>query len=130
MIYLDTSAIAKLLVTEAESTALRSWLNERLDMPLVTSIIGRVELLRVVGRHAPHLTDAAHTLLEQMLIAGLTPGIIRRAETLPPPELRSLDALHLAAAIDLREDLSHLVTYDNRLVEAALSHGLPVTQPA
>jgi len=43
--------------------------------------------------------------------------------------LRSLDAIHLAAAMSIREVLVAFVTYDHRLLDAATATGLPITTP-
>ncbi|MBK5250721.1 MAG: VapC toxin family PIN domain ribonuclease, partial [Actinomycetales bacterium] len=44
--------------------------------------------------------------------------------------LRSLDAVHLAAALSLGDDLEGIVTYDDRLAEAAQANGVPVASPS
>lgn len=115
MIYLDTSATAKLVVAEAVSAALSDWLDDHVDVPLVTSVVGRIELLRVVQRYEPDRVSQAHDILDQIAIAALTPAICDLAESLRPEAVRTLDAIHLATALDLGGDLTHFVAYDHRL---------------
>jgi predicted nucleic acid-binding protein len=127
-IYLDTSALAKLVVTEAESGALRAWLSGQRGTPLTTNSIGAVELQRLAARVSRQATSAAVLLLARIDLLSLTPGALAAAAQLPPPEVRTLDALHLASAAEL-SDLHVLVTYDRRMRTAALDYGLSVQSP-
>lgn len=129
MIYLDTSAMVKLVVAEPESAALIDWLNEHDIEPLVTSVIGRIELLRAAMR-----VDAAGTAAARQLLASvdgliLTDEIVEQAGALAPSELRTLDAIHLATALVYRRSITALCAYDHRLLAAARVHGLPVVSP-
>lgn len=128
MIYLDTSALAKLIVEEPESIDLEHWLllnNER----MTTSVIGRVELLRVCRRTRPDSTAIARTLLADLPLVPLTQRVTELAEDVDPPGLRSLDALHLASALALDDALTGFVVYDKRLRDAAVIAGLPTMSP-
>lgn len=129
MIYVDTSALIKLVVSEKESADLIDWLNTRSDIPLVTSIIGHVELIRAASRLGPAVTAAAQRLAATVDTLVLTDTIATLASTLPPPELRTLDALHLATAHFHRDKLTALCAYDQRLVAAARQQGLVVAAP-
>lgn len=127
--YLDTSALVKLVVREAESEALIAWLREA-DRRPVTSDLARTELARAVMRAAPGRLDRVREVLGSIALRTATAALFQEAARLAPAGLRSLDAVHLATALDLDDDLESLVTYDDRLAEAARFHGVRVTAPA
>ena len=132
MIYLDTSALAKLLVDEAETSELRSWLitQSRDGEHAVTSALSRVELLRAVARQQePGLADRARYLLDGLDILPLTDAVIALAESIGPARLRSLDAIHLASASQVGPQLSSFVTYDHRLTEGCRDVGFDAQSP-
>jgi predicted nucleic acid-binding protein len=129
MIYLDTSAVLKLVLPEAETPALELWLTERIGLPRVSSRLLRIELLRTVRRYAPTRAERAHVVLSGIALASIDDAA-SAAETLGDPLLRSLDAIHLATALAMQSTLSALVTYDKRLASAASAAGLPVAAPA
>lgn len=125
--YLDTSAAVKLLVVEAESDALVDELR-RQQSTLVACLLLETELRRVVARE-PALTQQAVTqLLRGVDLYELPPPLFAEAGLLPGATLRSLDALHLAAAIRL--EVESVITYDARMAEAATSLGMTVLAPA
>lgn len=129
LVYLDTSALSKLVVPEAESAGLREFLSITTDR--VSSELTRLELLRAVARQPDggRLYSArAQQVLEQLALIGMTHTILERAAAVPPPDLRSLDAIHLATMLSLPE-LSGVLTYDRRLGEAAANTGLRVWTP-
>lgn len=127
--YLDTSALAKLVIAEAESGALVAWLAEE-DRGATVCDLARTELLRAIRRSEPEQDLRAWLILERVTITPVISSTFRRACTLGPVGLRSLDAIHLAAALDLGDDLEAMVTYDERLAEAAMANGIPVLAPA
>jgi predicted nucleic acid-binding protein len=127
VIYADTSALAKLLIPETETAALRSWIS-RQDARLVTNSVGVVELRRLAARVSQQALGAATVLLGRIDRLALTPAALALAGELPPPEVRTLDALHIASAAELLE-LQVLLTYDRRMAEAATHFGLPVESP-
>jgi predicted nucleic acid-binding protein len=129
MIYFDTSAMVKVVATEPESAALINWLNEHLDEPLATSTIGHIELIRAAARAGPAATAAARNLGSTIDTLVLTDAIASVAATIPPTDLRTLDAIHLATAHTHRQNLSALCAYDRGLLEAAQSQGLPTVSP-
>ncbi|HYU85012.1 MAG TPA: type II toxin-antitoxin system VapC family toxin [Kribbellaceae bacterium] len=130
MIYLDSSALVKLIIKEAETAALRSWLAARTELPRISSDLVLVEVPRAIMRSTPTALLAAHHLVARVQKVTLTPSLLTAAAALQPPALRSLDAVHLASALAVRADLTAFVAYDDRLHDAALSAGLPTEQPA
>lgn len=131
-VYLDTSALAKLVVAEGESQELFHWLGERQRSAtgvLVTSDVARTELLRLVRRYAPDRMTRARDVLDTLTITAVTTDLFEAAARIEPVELRSLDALHLASALNLGDDLDILVCYDQRLSDAASRQGIRVAAP-
>jgi predicted nucleic acid-binding protein len=128
MIYLDTSAAAKLVVPEQETAALEAWIAEHAHVARASSRLLRVELMRTVRRHAPTRVDRANLVLSGIVLLSIDDAS-STAETIGEPALRSLDAIHLATAYGLRGVLTSFVAYDRRLIEGAKSLGLPVTNP-
>lgn len=126
--YVDTSALAKLVVIEPETMPLQTWLVDQ-DEPLVTSDLTRTELMRAVRRGAPDLAHRVREVLDIVALIAATGAIFDAAGRLEPAALRSLDAVHLATAIDLGDDLDGLVTYDDRLALAARAYGITVADP-
>jgi predicted nucleic acid-binding protein len=124
--YLDTSAAVKLVIAEAESAALRTWLNRR---ELVASDLLRIELLRAVRHHDPSSRLHAREVLEVVNLVRITPSVCDLAAELDPVVLRSLDAIHCATAISLGSDLEGVVAYDERMRQACRALGLSVESP-
>lgn len=129
MIYLDTSALVKLVVRESESRALATWLAEHREDVLVTSEIGRVELVRVAQRVSALATTQAHQLLNSLDTLRVTDAVIERAQTIGDPQLRAFGALHLASAESIRQGLTALCCYDRQLIDAAVEAELPTVSP-
>jgi uncharacterized protein len=128
VIYLDSSAIVKLARQEAETDALRAWLADN-PQPLVTSALARPETARALARGAPDALPVLRSVLALLHQRPIADAILDVAAALPGPTLRSLDAIHLATAEDLRAVLTWFVAYDKRLAEAARERGLPVISP-
>jgi predicted nucleic acid-binding protein len=126
--YLDTSAAVKLVVKEPETAALRRWLRSHDE--LVSSDITRTELLRVTRLHAPQRVAAARAVLDALHLLAITTDVCERAALLEPRQLRSLDALHLASALQLGDDLDGIVVYDRGLADAASDLAIPVVAPS
>lgn len=126
--YLDASAFVKLVTEETESSALERWLHERSTR--MSSALLRTEAIRAGRRIGGGAVQRARTLLAEIDLIAIDDDILEIAATLEPMELRSLDAIHLATAQSLADDLEALVTYDVRMVEAADRLGLPVASPA
>jgi uncharacterized protein len=130
MIYLDSSAVVKLVHAEPESQALREWLDERAEFGWISSALVEVESFRALARHAPDAVARLHPVLDQIELADLDPVIRILALTVSPATVRSLDAIHMATAQRIRGQLTSFVTYDKRLADAARIAGLPVDAPA
>ena len=129
MIYPDTSAATKLVHSEAESEALAVFLVKRIDIPVVSSALLHPELVRAVRRHRPELGVRAIQLLQRIRLVPVAVDILADAATVGDPALRTPDAIHLATAITISQELVSFVCYDKRLGEAAASHGLTVDAP-
>ena len=125
--YLDSSALVKTVIREPESSALRRYLR---SLPVhASSALATTEVLRAVRRADPAAIPKAHEALGRVVILELTDDLLHDAGLLDPPELRTLDAIHLAAAKALGGDLAAVVTYDERMASAATRLGLAVAGP-
>ncbi len=130
-LYLDSSALVKLVQQESESGALRGLILDHKPDTLVTSALARVEVVRAVWGGGHRAVDQARrqlARLDQIVLGG---ALLDRAAGLAPQvQLRSLDAIHLAAAQTVGDDLRAIVTYDRRMADAAGALGLVVQTPA
>jgi predicted nucleic acid-binding protein len=124
--YIDTSAFLKLLVAEAETPAMRAWFGA--SPACWSSHLLVTEALRAAARLGlnRHVVDETLDAVSLILPAATT---FYYAAALQPTALRSLDALHLATAMELGDDLDGIVSYDARLVAGARAAGLPVVTP-
>ncbi len=127
MVYLDSSALVKLVVSEPESTALRRYLRGRPER--VSSALAKVEVLRAVRPHGASAVTRARQVLRRVNVLHLDDELLEDAATLDIGVLRSLDAIHLAAARTLGDELQAVVTYDSRMAIAAARLGLQVDAP-
>jgi hypothetical protein len=119
----------KLATAEPESPALINWLNDHPDEHLATSAIAHIELIRAATRAGAAATAAARNIASTIDTLVLTDTIAAIASTIPPAELRTLDAIHLATAHAHRHSLTAFCVYDRRLLEAAESQDLPTVSP-
>ena len=128
-VYLDTSAIVKLVVEEPESDALLAALDAWPDR--VSSTLASVELHRALTRAtvAPAVRRRAENVLSGIVLLRLDDAIVGKAAELKDRQLRALDALHLASALSLGDYPDAFITYDERLARAASSAGLAVVHP-
>lgn len=129
VLYVDASALVKLVVTEPESEALIELLSDRDD--LVTSAVAVVEVVRAARRVAtsPALIERAYDVTGAMHLLAVDREVLDRAAELEPVTLRALDAIHLASALSLGTDLEAMVVYDRRLADAAETFGLRALAP-
>lgn len=124
MIYLDSSALLKLLYDESESAALEAWLSERAGTPVVSSELAKVEVIRACRRVNADALPEARALLAEIDLIPLNGDVLDEAAGVGETLLRSLDAVHLASALSIRDDLSAFIAYDHRLADAASAAGL------
>lgn len=127
-VYLDSSALVKLVVEEAESDALASHLRDH--RVRVSCALARVEVVLAVREHGDAATRRARQLLDRVSLMRLDDALLDAATALGGTALRSLDAIHLAAAQALGRSLGEVITYDHRMTSAAESLGLPISAPA
>jgi len=126
--YLDSSALVKLAVEEPESDALRRHLRRR--KPLVSSALARTEVLRALLSEGEEALARGRQVLAAVDLIRVNDRVLNAAGALLPVDIRSLDAVHLATARQLGEDLRHIITYDERIIEAAKRLGLKAESPA
>ena len=125
-VYLDVSAIVKIVLREVGSPELIDFLAGRSDR--VSSVIAAVEAPRAILRREPGAAASVAALIEGLDLVRLDAAIVRRAASLPPTVVRSLDAIHIASAMAIG-DIDAFITYDERQAEAARMLGLPVVAP-
>lgn len=126
--YVDSSALLKLALPDADTPALEADLSDRDG--LLSSRLTAIECGRTLVREArrkPLYT--LEDLLEGLVLLEITPAIGERASSVAPPVLRTLDAIHLATALSLDDPSLEIITYDRRLADAARAQGLTVVQP-
>ena len=129
MIYLDSSALLKLLHDETESDELAAWLAARAGTPVVSSELAKVEVIRACRRINPATLTQATTLLASLDLIPLSGTVIDEAANIGATTLRSLDALHLASALAIQAQLTAFIAYDHRLAGAASIAGLELLTP-
>jgi len=126
MWYMDSSAIMKLVKPEKESATLI----KKLPPSLITSRISRVEVARTIAKHEPDLLNTAYDVLADIQMIPVEDSIITIAENLPLHiDLRSLDSLHIASALHIRNALKGIITYDKEMVRAGVALGFNTMSP-
>ena len=143
MIYFDTCALLKLIREDTDSPALGAFIDARPDTRWFSSELARAELARTVRRinhdDRGRLIDDARlrvelgyveALWERLDLIAVSTRVLNDAAAIEQPFLRTLDAIHLAAAASMRASLSAFVTYDKKLAAAATEAGLPALSPA
>jgi predicted nucleic acid-binding protein len=129
VIYLDSSALMKLVRREAETDALCKWLGLHREQPVVSSELGRVEVLRAARRAGDPALSEARAVVGDLDLIPLDRAVQDIACDVGDRSLRTLDALHLASALLLGDALTAFVAYDHRLADAARAAGLVSTAP-
>jgi predicted nucleic acid-binding protein len=127
--YADTSAVIKLLAEEAHSKAFAAFYDTHADAEWTSSTLLRIEVTRAVNRALPALLPDARDLLHAFSYIAIDDEVVEGAMNEPDRGLRSLDAIHLATARILAEDLDAIVSYDDRLLKAANEAGLVTLSP-
>ena len=125
--YLDSSAIVKLAVEEPESAALRRHLRSK--SPLISSALARAEVLRALMLEGNAGIARGRAVLSRIDVIRINDRILNASGSLQPNTLRTLDAIHLATAMELGRDLGQIITYDERMVDGARELGLKTSSP-
>ena len=128
MVYLDSSALVKLVVAEPETQALRRFLRRHPER--ISCALARTEVLRAIRHVGGRSLQRARHVLRRVNLIRLDEGLLDAAGLLEPRIVRSLDAIHLAAALLVTSELEAFVTYDRRLAEGAVMLGLAVERPS
>ena len=124
--YADSSAILKLLIVEKESAALTNFI----DFTLKSSVLTRVEIIRVLHKITPEKIAQAQVILAGIDLTPLNPAILSAAENFAPAiTLKSLDALHVASVLFLGAAVEGLITYDKAMIMNAKELGIKVVSP-
>lgn len=126
--YVDSSAIVKLAVAEAESKALRRFLSRR--QPLVSSALARTEVARALMPSGMEAVSRGEEVLRRIQLLRVNDRVLRAAGCMHPLDLRSLDAIHLASVRELGSSIKQIVTYDERMTAAATAAGWSVAAPS
>lgn len=126
--YLDTSAFLKLIVEESSSKQMRAWRSSHKGQ-VVSSELMRIEALRTARRLKGDFLAATRQALRAVHLITLSRSVCDLAAELGLDDIRSLDAIHLASALLLGDELQGIVTYDARLTSAAEAAGLQILQP-
>lgn len=133
MIYLDSCSLVKLVRPERETTALRTWRAQlSTSSELVTSVVARAEISRTLHRSGVDHRRVPYAVGEAMKgvhTIDVDAVVIARAAAYSIPRLGTLEAIHLASAEPLRDELTQFVTYDNELAAAAATLGFNVAAP-
>jgi len=129
VIYLDSSALMKVVRDEAETAAMAGWLAARPDEGTVTSELGRIEVFRAARRVGPEALAEAHIVIGDVDLVPMSATVQDLACDIGEVTLRTLDAIHLASAVLLRGALTAFVTYEQRLLVGAADLDLPIVAP-
>jgi predicted nucleic acid-binding protein len=127
-VYVDTSALGRVLLDEPDKTAIKEAL-DRFDRVTASRLL-RIELRRVGFKRG--LLDRAESLLAGISLIPLEDRILTVTETLTPASVGTLDAIHLATAVQLAKanKLDALMTYDKGLAAGAREHDITVLSPS
>lgn len=125
--YVDSSALVKLAVAEPESTALRRYLSRR--VPLVSSALARTETTRALLPSGPQAVARGQQVLRRIQLLRINDRVLNEAGQMQPSGLRSLDAIHLTSALQFGSAVRLIVTYDERMADAAQAAGWSVASP-
>jgi predicted nucleic acid-binding protein len=126
-VYIDTSALGRVLLDEPDKSAITNALDS-FDQVIASRLL-RIELRRVGLKRG--LLDRAESLLADISLIPMEDQVLTATETLTPPSLGTLDAIHLATAVQLAKagKLNALMTYDKSLAAGAHEHGIAVLSP-
>jgi hypothetical protein len=130
LIYLDSSALVKLAITEPESAGLLRWLGEHPNLVRVSSELTRVEVVRIIWQAQPTALPEGYLVTRRVARIELNDEVLRKAAAVRPAWLRSSHAIQIASALTIRQELTAFIAYDDRLLAAAKEAGLPTASPA
>ncbi len=125
--YVDSSAIVKLAVAEPESEALRRYLSRR--EPPVSSALARTEVTRALLPSGPQAVARGQQVLRRIQLLRINDRVLNEAGQMQPSGLRSLDAIHLTSVLQFGSAVRLIVTYDERMANAAQASGWSVASP-
>jgi uncharacterized protein len=117
----------KLPLQEAEQEALLAELAEW-DGYVSSALLG-VEAIRACQRYGEEYAAEARSFIVDVALLPLDDAVLEEAASIDPATLRSLDAMHLATALSIRDEIGVFVTYDQHMSAAAVDQGLAVSQP-
>ena len=129
MIYLDPTAIMKLITTTPESAALTNYLRVHTATTWFTCAISRAEVLRAAAGAHPGAIEHAHHVLAGLDLVAVTDRLLDSAIALAPAPGRTTDALHIAAAMSAGPQLHTLITYSPELAHSAAEHDITAIHP-
>ncbi|WP_229877837.1 type II toxin-antitoxin system VapC family toxin [Streptomyces bluensis] len=124
---MDTSALVTWMTRRNHWAELDAFLQQGVTQPLATSTLGFVETVRTLDLmgHFPKAMEDLEARITEILLTRE----VRDSAALLVGRLRTLDAIHVASALSLRDDLTAVVTYDRRMLETARGEGLPAHAP-
>jgi predicted nucleic acid-binding protein len=127
-VYLDTSALGRVVLDEPDADAIGAAMTA-FDA-IISSRLLRIELHRL-GLRAGIPREEIEPWLAGVALVPMDDAILSSAETVSPASVASLDAIHLATALQLADEqhITSIMTFDARLAEGAREHGLPVIAP-
>lgn len=129
MIYLDPTAIMKLISTTPASPALTDYLRSRTDITWFTCALSRADVMRTVATLHPDAAEHAHHVLSGLDLVAVTDRLLDAAIELDPAPERLTDALHIAAALSAGPRLHTVITYSPELARDAAAHHIHITSP-
>ncbi len=124
--YIDSSAIIKLIKFEPESKALVASLPQR----LTTSQLARIEVIRTINTYSTELLADSYSVLTDIPMIPIDDAVVTVAQGLPAfITLRTLDSIHLASALTIKNEIEGIISYDKEMNKAAVALGLKVLSP-
>ena len=124
--YIDSSAIIKLIRFERESKDLVTSLPER----ILSSNLARIEVLRTITVFSSDLLESAYAVLAEIEMLAIDSAVLAAAESFPPLiTLRTLDSIHLASALTIKNEIGGIITYDREMIKAATKLGFKILSP-
>ena len=130
-VYLDSSAIVKVVVQEPGWQALETYLQHhpaRAVSRIASVEVGRA-IARIDGLDAAAVAERLRLAFQGLILIEFDAEVASAAARIRPVTLRSLDSIHLASALELGDDLVAVVTYDARMKTAAANLQIPIASP-